>query len=130
MISKQANKDTDAMTVTGYNLLIGGALLLVGGFIGGGRLSNVNAAGIPVLIYLAVLSAAAFTLWTMLISRTGVGSISSFNFIIPVSGTILSAIFMNENIFNIHYAVALVLVCTGIMLVNCTKPKESQSPKK
>lgn len=121
MISKRANRESDAMTVTGYNLLIGGLVLLSAGLLGGGATDTVSAAGIAVLLYLAFLSAAAFTLWTMLIGRVGVGSISSFNFIIPVSGTILSAIFMHENIFDLKYAVSLVLVCAGILLVNLSE---------
>ncbi|MGN0183402.1 MAG: DMT family transporter [Candidatus Ornithomonoglobus sp.] len=121
MISKRANRESDAMTVTGYNLLIGGLILLLTGLAGGGTLDTVNTGGIAVLLYLAFLSAAAFTLWTMLLDRAGVGSISSFNFIIPVSGTILSAIFMHENIFELRYAISLGLVCAGILLVNLSE---------
>ncbi|MGM9937199.1 MAG: DMT family transporter [Candidatus Ornithomonoglobus sp.] len=123
MISKRANRENDAMTVTGYNLLIGGLILLLAGLAGGGTLDSVTPGGIAVLLYLAFLSAAAFTLWTMLLGRAGVGSISSFNFIIPVSGTILSAIFMHENIFELRYAVSLGLVCIGILLVNLSEKR-------
>lgn len=118
MLSKRAAEGSDAMTVTGYNLLIGGAVLTAAGLIGGGRLGSGGAAGAAVLLYLAFLSAAAFTLWTMLLKHHEVGSISVYNFIIPVSGTILSAIFMHEDIFEIKYLVSLVLVCAGIVLVN------------
>lgn len=121
MLSKRAAAHTDAMTVTGYNLLIGGILLLAAGIAGGGVLKTVSFTGILVLLYLAVLSAAAFTIWTMLLRRAEVGSISVFNFIIPVSGTLLSAIFMRENIFEWKYLVSMVLVCIGIVQVNCTK---------
>ncbi|MGN1116046.1 MAG: EamA family transporter, partial [Candidatus Ornithomonoglobus sp.] len=121
--SKRANRENDAMTVTGYNLLIGGLVLLLSGLAGGGTLNTVCAAGIAVLLYLAFLSAAAFTLWTMLLNRVGVGNISSFNFIIPVSGTILSSIFMHENILDWKYAVSLILVCAGILLVNLPREK-------
>lgn len=120
MLSKYAASGTDAMTVTGYNLLIGGAMLLVAGFAGGGIPEKFSGQGIAVLLYLAVLSAAAFTIWTMLLKRTEVGRISVFNFIIPVSGTLLSAIFMKENIVEVKYLVSLILVCAGIILVNYT----------
>ena len=81
-------------------------------------LGNVSMGGIAVLVYLAFLSAAAFTLWTMLLKSHDVGSISVYNFIIPVSGTILSAVFMREDIFSVKYLISLVLVCLGIVLVN------------
>lgn len=118
MLSKSATVSTDAMTVTGYNLLIGGLVLLAAGIAGGGVIDTVNTKGVLILIYLAFLSAAAFTLWTILLKKSSVGSISVFNFIIPVSGTILSAIFMKENIYNLRYLISLVLVCIGIVLVN------------
>lgn len=124
MLSKSATVSTDAMTVTGYNLLIGGLVLLVAGIAGGGVIDTVNTKGVLILIYLAFLSAAAFTLWTMLLKKSSVGSISVFNFIIPVSGTILSAIFMKENIYNLRYLISLVLVCIGIVLVNSSGAKK------
>lgn len=120
MISKRANCSSDAMTVTGYNLLIGGIILLALGFLGGGMLNIVDVRVAAVLLYLAFLSAAAFTLWTMLLKRVGIGSISLFNFIIPVSGTVFSAIFMHESIFEWRYALSLILVCAGILTVNST----------
>jgi drug/metabolite transporter (DMT)-like permease len=49
--------------------------------------------------------------------------ISVFNFLIPVFGTILSAIVLKENIFDIKILIALILVCAGIYLVY--KKKES-----
>ena len=47
--------------------------------------------------------------------------IAPFNFLIPVSGAVLSAIFLGENIFEWKYALALVLVCSGIWWVNKVK---------
>ena len=44
--------------------------------------------------------------------------IAPFNFVVPVAGTVLSAIFLGENILELKYAVALALVCAGIWWVN------------
>lgn len=118
MISKRASADSDAFTVTGYNLLIGGIILSVSGILLGGRLDSVNLTGIINLLYLAVLSAAAFTIWTLLLKHNNVGSISVYNFIIPLFGSFLSALFLHENIFKPEYAAALVLVSLGIIIVN------------
>ena len=121
MISKKATQTDGAMSVTGYNLLIGGAILTAIGLLGGGGFKTVTAEGIGILAYLSFLSAAAFTIWTLLLQYNPLGKIAVFNFIIPVSGTLLSAIFLRENIFEIRYLVSLVLVCTGIIIVNKTK---------
>lgn len=121
IMSKRAVKSTPPMTATGYNLFIGGIILIIIGLSGGGRLSVITTGGIMVLMYLSFLSAAAFTLWTMLLEYNPVGKISVYNFIIPVSGTILSAVFLHENIFEWKYIFALILVCTGIITVNKKK---------
>jgi drug/metabolite transporter (DMT)-like permease len=67
--------------------------------------------------YLAVLSAVAFTLWSLLLKYNQVGRVTVFNFLVPVFGTALSAICLNENIMELKNLVALVLVCCGIWLV-------------
>lgn len=119
-ISKKAAQKDDSMTVTGYNLLIGGAVLLAAGLAGGARLTAVSLSGTLVLGYLALLSALAFTIWTMLLRNHALGRISVYNFIIPVSGALLSALFLHENIWQWQYGVSLILVCAGIIIVNRT----------
>lgn len=123
MISKRASQNSDAFTVTGYNLLIGGAVLTVVGIASGGRLASVTPSGVMNLLYLALLSSAAFTIWTLILKNNSVSSISIYNFIIPIFGSLLSAVFLGENIFNIKYLIALVLVSSGIIIVNKSTSK-------
>ena len=108
------------MIVTGYQLLIGGAILIILGLIGGGRLhfSSINAT--LLFLYLASLSSIAFSLWTTLFKYNPVGKISVFNFLTPIFGTILSAVILSEDVFKLKNLVALILVCLGIYIVNKT----------
>lgn len=117
LYSKKISQNKDAYTVTGYQLAIGGLILTIIGYILGGNLTNFNIKSTVLLIYMASLSAIAFALWSQLLKYNKVGVISVFNFLIPVFGTILSAIILKENIFDIKILVALLLVCTGIYLV-------------
>jgi len=55
--------------------------------------------------------------------------IAPFNFVVPVAGTVLSAVFLGENILDIKYAIALVLVCSGIWWVNKESKKPALSPR-
>lgn len=66
---------------------------------------------------MALLSSVAFAVWSELLKYNKVGTIAMFNFLIPVFGTLLSAIILGENIFDIKILIALILVCTGIFLV-------------
>lgn len=118
---KNLSQKQDTFIITGYQLLIGGIVLVILGVSFGGYLLNFNIESISLLIYMAVLSAVAFSLWTLLLKYNKVGKIAVFYFLIPVFGTILSSIFLDENIFNIKTFIALILVCIGIFLVNKQK---------
>lgn len=115
---KKISQSIDPMIVTGYQLLIGGSVLLILGISNKGYVTNFTISSTLVLFYLGLLSALAFSIWTILLKYNKVGSIASFNFLIPVSGAILSSVFLKENIFNWENAAALILVCIGIYIVN------------
>lgn len=115
---KTLSQKQDTFIITGYQFFIGGVVLTVCGFSLGGSLTNFNLQSISLLIYMGLLSAIAFCLWTLLLKYNKVGKIAVFNFLTPVFGSILSAIFLNENIFNSKTIIALILVCIGIFLVN------------
>lgn len=118
LLNKRAAAGCDAMTVTGYQLFLGGTLLLIAGFLAGGRLSSPTLPGVLLLGYMSVLSAVAFTLWTLLLKYNPVGKISVYHFLTPVFGSLLSAIFLKESLFNTATLLALMLVCAGIAVVN------------
>jgi Permeases of the drug/metabolite transporter (DMT) superfamily len=115
---KRVCRKMDSVVVTGWQLLIGGIVLLLMGISNQGFVTQFTLVSTLVLLYLGLLSALAFTIWTILLKYNRVGSIAIYNFLIPVSGAILSAIFLGENILQWKNAVALMLVCTGIYIVN------------
>lgn len=121
IISKKAVQTDDAMSVTGYNLAFGGLVLTGAGFFTGGRLYCENITGIIILLYLALLSAAAFTIWTWLLRNNPVGKLSLYNFVIPLTGTLLSGLLLKENIFKPEFITALFLLTAGIVIVNRSK---------
>lgn len=114
---KKITKDLDPAIVTGYQLLIGGIILTILGFGFGGELKGFTLASTTLLLYMAFLSAVAFVIWTQLMKYNKVGTISMYNFLTPVFGTVLSAIFLGENLFDIKIFAALILVTFGIFLV-------------
>jgi len=121
LYGKRISQTVDPTVMTGWQLAIGGLVLVVGGYSTGGRLEVHSTAAVAVLGYLTLLSSVAFALWSMLLKVNRVSMIAPFNFVIPVAGTVLSAIFLGENILEIKYAIALVLVCSGIWWVNKVK---------
>ncbi|MBK1810412.1 DMT family transporter [Clostridium sp. YIM B02505] len=121
---KRITQKSDPSIVTGYQLFIGGIILTALGFILGGRLQGFTLQSTLLLIYMALLSSVAFVLWTQLLTYNKVGLISVFNFLIPVFGTLLSALFLGENIFDLRILIALILVCYGIFLVYKVKRED------
>ena len=115
--SKKLARYMNVMTITGYQLFIGGILLAAAGVLTGGTLTAVWQ-GVLLLLYMAALSAVAFTVWTYLLSHNPVSSVSIYNLLIPVFGTVLSGIFLQENIMTWTHLISIVLVCMGIVLVN------------
>ncbi|NUL38407.1 DMT family transporter [Kosakonia sacchari] len=118
LYGKRISQTVDPTVMTGWQLAIGGVALLIGGYLSGGTLEVHSFSAVAILGYLTLLSAVAFALWSMLLKVNRVSMIAPFNFVIPVAGSVLSAIFLGENILEIKYAVALVLVCSGIWWVN------------
>jgi drug/metabolite transporter (DMT)-like permease len=118
MYGKRISQTVDPTVMTGWQLAIGGVVLVVGGYATGGTLEVHSFSAVAILGYLTLLSSVAFALWSVLLKVNRVSMIAPFNFVVPVAGTVLSAIFLGENILEIKYAVALVLVCSGIWWVN------------
>lgn len=75
------------------------------------------------LIYMALISAVAYTLWGILLKYNPVSKVSIFGFTNPVFGVILSAIILREgNVFRNERPDRTVLVSIGILIVNWAKP--------
>lgn len=118
-ISRKITLGRDPMVITGWQLTFGGLVLLALGLAGGGAARvAVTAGGLVLLGYLALLSATAFTVWTMLLKYHPVGKVTVYMFLIPVFGSLLSAIVLHESVFTIRNLCALLLVCAGIVMVN------------
>ena len=114
---KKLSQQIDAVVLTGYQLGLGGVALLLFGYGLGGELHGFGVKSVGLLVYLVILSSAAFSLWTTLLKYNRVSMVTVFNFMVPIFGTLLSALFLNESFLEWKNALALLLVCLGIWLV-------------
>ncbi len=126
IISKHVCRNADAILVTGYQLGIGGLVLLLIGIFLGGKLNSVTAPGLLLLIYMALLSAISFSLWTALSKYNKISKIAVYNFLTPIFGAFLSSLFLGDKLFTWYNLVALILVCIGIFIVNLVKHNSSK----
>ena len=124
---KRLSRNLDPMVMTGWQLAIGGLILTVVGMAMGGRIQGLDLTSGTLLLYLALLSSVAFAVWSLLLKHNPVGMIAAFNFLIPVFGVSLSAVFLGESMLRWSYLIALILVCAGIWLV--TRPNAPPNGK-
>lgn len=121
LLSKNVSQKSDPMMVTGYQLGFGGLVLVLMGVVTGGSLKSVTLPGVLLLTYMALLSATAFTVWTVLSKYNKISKIAVYNFLTPVFGALLSGLFLGENLFTLKNVLALLLVSIGIFIVNVIK---------
>ena len=116
---KRYAKEDNPVMLSGYQFVTGGIIMMLCGFGMGGTLTHVTPAGIAMLLYLALVSAVAYSLWGVLLKYNPISKVAVFGFMNPVFGVILSAILLNEaGTIGAMCLVALVLVCVGIYIVN------------
>ena len=118
LLSKKIAEGRNPLLVTAWQLMLGGALLIIAGLCFGGRLDFSKLTGVWILIWLAFVSAAAFSIWTALLKYHSASRISVFTLLIPVFGTALSGLLLGESVFRIETLLVLLLIAAGIVMVN------------
>lgn len=122
VVMKIFSRNENPVMLSGYQFVVGGIIMILTGVVMGGKLTTVNAPGIALLLYLAMVSAVAYSVWSLLMKYNPVSKISVFTFLNPVFGVLLSTIILGEGSeFGLKGLVALVLACTGIIVVNREK---------
>lgn len=117
LYGKRLSQRMDSVVMTGYQLALGGVVLVAIGWGAGGRISGFSWAPALLLAYMALLSAVAFALWGVLLKYNRVSTVALYSFLVPVFGAGLSALFLGESLWEWKYLVALVLVSLGIYRV-------------
>lgn len=115
---KKLSQKQDTFVLTGYQLFIGGIILLILGFLLGGSIGPFTLQSMGLLLYMALLSSVAFSLWAVLLKYNSVGKVTIYTCLTPIFGAILSALFLGETIFEVKNIISLIFVCTGIFIVN------------
>ena len=124
VLIKEYSQHENPVTLSGYQFIIGGIVMILVGLAGGGRLHQSSGQGILLIVYLALVSSVAYSVWGLLLKYNPVSTVTVYGFTNPIFGALLSAIFLREW-GNISWKslVALALVSEGIYIVNSGKMK-------
>ncbi|WP_087974100.1 DMT family transporter [Oceanobacillus rekensis] len=119
IMAKELATGIHPFALTGWQLAIGASILLI---IGLPQLEEnaiiFNPLGTGLFIYSAILSAVSFALWYSLLKYNKAGEISLYKFVVPVSGTVLSALFIPGEEMNLFIVGSIALVAVGIVAIN------------
>ena len=123
VLIKRYSQYEDPVVISGYQFIIGGIVMIVMGLLMGGRVQFLEMNAVLVLLYLAFLSAAAYSIWGILLKYNPVSRVTIFSFMTPVFGVLLSTLMLTEasNVPPINLVITLILVSTGIFILNYKK---------
>ena len=120
VLLKKYGQNENPVVLAGFQLGVGGLALIVVGWLSGGHLQANTPLAYGTYAYLAFLSAAAFTIWGLLLKWNDLATVSVYKFSTPLFGTLLSFLVLQEtgHLFTPTALLALALVCFGIFIVN------------
>lgn len=119
VIIKYYSDKENPVLLSGWQFFFGGFVMILCGLAGGGHISTGSVPAILLLLYMAFISACAYTLWSLLLAHNPVSRIAVYGFSNPVFGVLLSAVLLHEtSALNLRCLIALILVCIGIILAN------------
>lgn len=125
VMTKLFAQKEDPIILCGYQMGLGGTVLLAVGFALGGSFDFVGM--LPVFLCLSLIYAVSYTLWTILLKYNPPSSVTIYSFMTPVFGVIFSALLLSEKggVATVNLVIALVLVCAGILLWGYEKTKKA-----
>ncbi|MGN0808178.1 MAG: DMT family transporter [Candidatus Coproplasma sp.] len=114
------SRHEDTTALCGYQFLIGGIVLIIIGLSFGGTINKISVGAVFMLIYLAFLSACAFTLQGYLLKYNPVSKVAVYKSSNPLFGAVFSAIILGESdqLLSWFTLIAIALVCLGIFIIN------------
>lgn len=123
VLMKRYSNREDPVIISGYQFVLGGFVMMVIGLLFGGVITITSVAAAGVLLYLALLSSIAYSLWGVLLKYNPVSKVSIYSFMTPVFGAFLSNLMLDEKnaVSPVNVVIALILICTGITVLNYKK---------
>lgn len=118
VLSRLLVKNTDPIIASGYNLLFGGLEILILAVVLRGQLSNGGAVGFALYLLLALISSLCYMVWTAILKVNPAGKVTVYQCANPISGAIAASLLLGENVFQLKYIVAIILVSIGIVVIN------------
>lgn len=119
VISKKVFQHVEPIVATGVSQLFGGVVLLFAGVAFGGSVTKVaptTKSEFEVFAIIIVASIVSYCLWFIIVQKENLSKLFIIKFTEPLFAAVFGWLILNENIWNIQYLLAFVLISTGIMI--------------
>lgn len=118
IITRIVSRKMNIMAATGYSMALGGALLvLVGWMVGTKSAWALQRKSALILAALVLISAVCFAVYNELLACHPISEVAIYNALIPVLGVVFAALLLNEEL-KWQYFLSVAVVAAGIYLVN------------
>lgn len=118
VISKRVFAKVPPVTATGVSQLFGGAVLLAVGLAMGGRVQLALDASIWIMVYICAASIVSYCIWYGIVKDGELSRLFIIKFAEPIFACIFGAIILNEDIWQIQYLAAFLLVSGAVWFSN------------
>lgn len=118
IISKKVFHTVKPITSTGISHFFGGVVLLIIGKCLGGNMNFVFDQSALIMIYTCVASIFSYCIWFTVVKNGELSKLFIIKFAEPVFACVFGALLLGENIFNIQYMAAFLLIAGGIYISN------------
>ena len=116
IISKRVFKSVKPVTATGVSQLFGGIVLLIMGIIMGGDMQFTMQASSLTLVYICLASIISYLLWYTVVKNGELSKLFIVKFAEPAFACAFGALILQENVFQIQYLIAFLLIAGGIFI--------------
>ena len=120
---KKALKTNSAFIVTGISQLFGGVVLTAAGVVLGAEIGAVTPVSAAVFAYICIASIIGYCLWYHIVGTNTLSWLFLIKFAEPVFAGVFGWLILGEDIFNIRYLAAVVLIGTGIVIGSMQKKR-------
>ena len=118
VISKRVFAKVPPVTATGVSQLFGGAVLLAVGLAMGGRVQLALDPSIWIMVYICAASTVSYCIWYGIVKDGELSRLFIIKFAEPIFACIFGAIILNEDIWQIQYLAAFLLVSGAVWFSN------------
>lgn len=114
---RKFGKNQNPFLISGTQFLLGSIPMIILGVFTQNAKLDLKISSIILILYAAFISAAAFTLWALIMKWQNSSEFGIYKLFIPIFGSLLSVIFLNER-FTVRLMVGMIFVIIGSLVLN------------